>query len=216
MKSDGESGIIVPIVTHEPRGSRLWAGCSQIVAFFSMDSRCLPRVPAAPGEFAMTRLAMPKFANNRLVSSNTPLFAATAVAIALVPATALPRAFHAEDVGDVTVRCSSVNSTSLPETSLERYDIDSDGSVGLFSCVVQRMSDDGTFEHLSAEITAQDHSIGQTPQDIPLREVLDDDLVTYLGTYAVAEEFPLTFRVSIDSEATGRVEFTFDDMKPQV
>jgi hypothetical protein len=140
-----------------------------------------------------------------------------AFVLALVPAAAFPRAFHSVDSGDVTVRCSTVNSTSLPEASLQRYAIDGDPAVGLFSCVLQRSHAQESPEHLHGDVTVHYHSIGQTPAEIPLREVLDDrDLVTYLGTYRVPDEFPLTFRVSVESDDIGSLEFTFDDNEPQI
>ena len=145
---------------------------------------------------------------------------ALAVAIAAVAAvSAQGRAYQNESLDGLVARCTTVNTSTLPQASLELYGIRGSEGQGLLSCVVQRQPQDpGEPEeprNVEATVRATFHSIGQAPEPIDIREVREENLVTYLGTYPVRGRDTLVFDVEVEVEDAA-LEMSFDDRTPHI
>ena len=70
-------------------------------------------------------------------------------------------------------------------------------------------------ENVPAEIDARYHAIGQVPESIDMREVREENLVTYLGTYAVPGAYPLQFSIAMEADGA-TVKMNFDDQSPKL
>lgn len=140
------------------------------------------------------------------------IFAAAAAAVAS-PASA--RAYHSQSLDGLVARCSTVNTTTLPRESLERYGVEPDDERGLLSCVVQKQKPGLRPENVQAQVDAEYSLTGQPPREIELREVRENNLVTYLGTYPVRTEGPLVFSIELQVD-DARVEMNFDDQSPHL
>lgn len=125
------------------------------------------------------------------------------------------RAYHSQTLDGLIARCSTINTSTLPVASLKRYDVEADADKGLLSCVVQKRDDQLEPQNVRARVEAEYHPIGQVPEPIEIRQVREQNLVTYLGTYSIRGESPLQFNVvmAVDDEA---VEMNFDDQSPQL
>jgi hypothetical protein len=129
---------------------------------------------------------------------------------------ALAGAYFSEVADGTTLRCSSVPSSSLPEDVLERYRIAADSRTGVLSCVIQRQGQDGSLENLSGRINARVVTLTGVTEAPVFREVLENEAVSYLATYAIPLDGPLSFQVAAQpagSEMTITVEH--DDIRPQ-
>lgn len=139
-----------------------------------------------------------------------------ASALLLTGQPAMARAYSNKEVDGLTVRCTTINLASLPEASRQRYGVSGGPDEGLLSCVVQAPARGSTPENVQADVHAEFHPIGQAPQPVPMREVREGDLVTYLGTYPVEGSHPLQFSVSLAVPGAGTAELTFDDPHPRL
>ena len=127
------------------------------------------------------------------------------------------RAYLTETAEGHTLRCSTIRSDTLPATVLQRYAVSADRATGVFSCVVQYPDNSGGDEqNRSADLNALARNLTGVEQVLEVREVLDDDNLTYLATYAIPVNGPLTFEVEVlaDSLSTPMV-VVFDDVRPQ-
>lgn len=124
------------------------------------------------------------------------------------------RAYHTETVGDLVARCSTVNTTSLPEKSLELYGVSGSRDTGLASCVLQAQAPGNEPENRQAQVEIRYYTPGQTPRPADVREVREGDLVTYLATYPIRSEDPLQFEVTIELEGAGTSQLQFTDHQP--
>jgi hypothetical protein len=124
------------------------------------------------------------------------------------------RTYQTQTLDGLTVRCTTVNTSTLPQAALERYDVRQDAERGLLSCVVQRQQPGHEPENVPARVSAQYHVIGQPPDPIEIREVREQNLVTYLGTYRVRSSYPLVFQVGIAVPEVGSLQLEFDDQTP--
>jgi hypothetical protein len=129
-------------------------------------------------------------------------------------ATAGARSYQTEVMDGHLVRCSTVNTGTLPEASLEQYRLRPDPNRGLLTCLVQR--DQVEPENVPAEIRARYRAVGQTWEELDLREIRTNDQVSYLGIYDIRREETLQFEVMAEVPNVGRVLLQFDDLDPQL
>lgn len=144
------------------------------------------------------------------------MLAAAFTVVGALSGEAAARAQQNRALDGLVARCTTVNTSTLPQASLERYGVGADEDQGLLSCVVQKRTPGQAPRNVEARVSAEYHAIGQAPEAIPMREVREHDLVTYLGTYAVPGRFPLQFRVSVTVPGAGTVELELDDRTPRL
>jgi len=141
--------------------------------------------------------------------------ASSLLLVATLPATALAGGQHTDTYADITVTCTSTNANSLPGEVITRYGLSKDDSYGVLSCVAQQLNEDGLPENLSTSTTATYRTIGKARRDIPLKQVLEDDSITRVGSYRVMDRVPIEFEVSMELPDVGTVNFTFVDEYPK-
>jgi hypothetical protein len=125
------------------------------------------------------------------------------------------RAYVTENFEGYTVRCSAVPSIELPSEVLNRYRIDADDGTGVLSCVVQQQQADGSYTNVRADVTAAITNLVGIVEGSPVREVLQGDNVTYIATYDIPNENPLTFDLVIEPEASRTsIPIQFEDIRP--
>jgi hypothetical protein len=149
--------------------------------------------------------------------NTTTALCSTGVLLALsaLPGSAAARSDETFEFDGIEVRCSTINSATLPEASLERYDIDGSRDRGVLSCMVYRTSGDGPPENIRASVEAAHHSIGETPRPLPMRATEANDLVTYVGTYPVESQYPIQFSIDVDVAGQPPVSMDMRDLQPR-
>jgi|GEM_PF-5593901 len=150
-------------------------------------------------------------------ASRTSLAALTGVGLALASPAAVTQAYVVEAVNGHTVRCSTIRSDTLSEDVLSRYLLEPSRSTGVLSCVVQPSAlERGDTENFEAELSAQAITLTGVPVPLEFREVLEDDQITYLATYAIPVDGPLNFEISaLVPAATEATVIAFEDIHPQ-
>ena len=130
----------------------------------------------------------------------------------------LSRAYHSRAIDDgLTARCTTVNTSTLPQEVIERYEISGDENTGLISCVVQQSVPPAAVpQNMPADVYVEFNPIGQAPEPVAVRQVLDGDFLTYLGTYQVHGNDTLQFHVTISVDDTGTLEMNFEDQQPRL
>jgi hypothetical protein len=124
------------------------------------------------------------------------------------------RAYVTETVEGYTIRCSTIRSTELPDEVLNRYAVVADDAIGVLSCVVQEQEADGTYRNARADVTATVTNLVGMVQGSPVREVLEGDVVTYIATYRIPNDNPLTFDLVIQPEgAPVPLSIEFEDVR---
>lgn len=129
-------------------------------------------------------------------------------------AVAEARSYQTEYLDGHIVRCSTVNTTTLPAASLEQYGLNADPGQGLLSCVAQEDRQQLEPQNVPANVRARVRPLGQRYQEISMRELEIDGLVSYLGVYPVVSGAPLRFEVKIDVPRVGGILLEFDDLEP--
>jgi hypothetical protein len=126
------------------------------------------------------------------------------------------RSYQTEVVGNHIARCSTVNTATLPEASLQQYRLAADPSRGLLNCMVQLDKQEFEPENVRAEVRARYRPVGRVWQEFEMREIRMNDMVSYLGTYSTRGEEALQFDVMVDAPGAGRIRLQFDDLDPRL
>lgn len=97
--------------------------------------------------------------------------------------------------------CSTVNSKTLPKSVVNRYGISVDRTVGILSCVVQRISSGEETRNIDAEVTAIARNFYSVSSTFELRAVevdrADDRLShSFIGSYSVSSKHQMTFSIT--------------------
>lgn len=138
-----------------------------------------------------------------------------ALAAAAVAPSTEARVYHTQSMDHMVVRCSTVNTALLPQTSLSRYGIDGNKKTGLLSCVVQKQQPGQEPVSVKAHVNAQYHTIGEAPDPVHIKEDRSAGFVAYVGTFPVRTSYPITFRVDVKAGGES-VEMNFDDQTPSM
>jgi hypothetical protein len=135
----------------------------------------------------------------------------------LAAGTAAAASYQTEYLNGHIVRCNSVNTATLPEASLEQYGLRPDPGQGLLTCLAQEEEQQLEPANVPANVRARYRPLGQAWQEISMREVEADGLVSYMGLYPVHPGGTLTlrFEVMIDVPRVGRMLLEFEDLEPR-
>lgn len=96
--------------------------------------------------------------------------------------------------GDVLLRSSTVASDGIDAATASRHGIDPSPHRGVLNVVV--LSEDrGGRKTLPAKVAASTRNLAGVRSDIDMREVRENDRVSYLGTYEFAPREVLDFKI---------------------
>jgi hypothetical protein len=121
------------------------------------------------------------------------------------------RSYQVEYLDGHIARCSTMNTATLPEATLQQYRISADAQRGLLTCLVQEDRQELEPENVPAEVRARYRPVGHTWQEIPMQQIAINDLVSYLGVYDLQRAENLQFEVMVTVPAAGRMLLQFDD-----
>ena len=101
---------------------------------------------------------------------------------------------HEVRVGDIVLRSSTVASDRIDPATASRHGIEPSPHRGVLNVVV--LSDEGKAQKtLLAKVSAFTRNLAGVRTDIDLREVKENDRVSYMGTYEFAPREVLDFRI---------------------
>lgn len=98
--------------------------------------------------------------------------------------------------GDLTIRYNALPATALPASSAQQLGIRHDSHQGLLNILVTR-GKDGAETSLPADIQARAMTENGSPVRIRVREVKDDNGISYLGTFTVRHSGTLRFDLDV-------------------
>lgn len=124
------------------------------------------------------------------------------------------RAYQTELLDGLIARCSTMNTSTLPEASMQQYRIQADPRRGLISCLVQKDQQELQPENVPAHVRARYRRVGMVPEEIDMRSVEANDLISYIGTYSIGTAETLQFEVLVEVQGVGRLVMAFDDHDP--
>lgn len=135
------------------------------------------------------------------VTSRSITLAATAALLALLSTAAPPAAAqaHEQASGDYVVRASTVSAENLPTAMRDRYDIRTPGNTAVLNVTVQRRTN-GTLSNVPAQVQVRSRTLLGVENDIQMRSVVANDLISYMGTYSFLPREVLDFRVTAHPE----------------
>ena len=112
-------------------------------------------------------------------------------------------------IGDVTIRASVVQTSTLPEAVAMQYGIERSDRLALLLVAV-RQGAEAQETALPATITATATDLRGRRQDIPMRELRTGDLLDYVGTAEIDLPDTLRFELTIVREggAQSTMQFT--------
>lgn len=111
-------------------------------------------------------------------------------------------------IGDVTIRASVVQTSTLPETVAQQYGIARNDRLALLLVAV-RQGPEAQEVALPATITATAVDLRGRRQDIPMRELRTGDLLDYVGTAEIDLPDTVRFELAIVREGGARSTMQF-------
>jgi hypothetical protein len=135
-----------------------------------------------------------------------------ALAFAVIAATANAQP-HETRRGELTLRASTVASGMIDPATAKRHGIERASDVGVLNVLVAR-SRGGVLHPVPAQVEAEAWSLSGVRQKIQMREVREEDRVTYLGSYDFLPREVIDFRISavpLGQPATPALSLTFRD-----
>ncbi|RAP58547.1 DUF4426 domain-containing protein [Oleiagrimonas sp. MCCC 1A03011] len=98
--------------------------------------------------------------------------------------------------GDLKIRYNALPATALPAASAKQLGVAHDRRQGLLNVLITR-GKDGTETSLPADITARAMTENGSPVRIRVREVKDDNGISYLGTFTIRHSGTLRFDLDV-------------------
>ncbi|KGM54557.1 hypothetical protein N800_01160 [Lysobacter daejeonensis GH1-9] len=112
-------------------------------------------------------------------------------------------------IGDVTIRASVVQTSTLPDTVAMQYGIERSDRLALLLVAV-RQGPEAQETALPATITATATDLRGRRQDIPMRELRTGDLLDYVGTAEIDLPDTMRFELTIVREGGARSTMQFN------
>lgn len=101
-----------------------------------------------------------------------------------------------------TLRVNAVPSNTLPEASVEQYEIEPASDIGLLNVVVLERQADGKDQPVRAEVSARHEDLTGLTEMIEIRSVEADGYVSYVGTFALEPQDHFQFTVEAKPEGS--------------
>lgn len=102
---------------------------------------------------------------------------------------------HEHTAAGYTVRASTVRAQELPQRSLQTHGIASTPDTAVLNVTVQRGSGKA-LTNVRADVKAEARNLVGVVTPVPMREITENGLVSYLGVYQFLPNEVLDFRVS--------------------
>lgn len=100
------------------------------------------------------------------------------------------------------MRCSAVSVDALPESILDRYGVDNEPAKGVLSCVVQQADANGEVSNVRATVHVRIENLMGVATVPVVRELMEDDNVTYLASYDIPVDTQLQFNVTLSPQGS--------------
>ena len=124
--------------------------------------------------------------------------AAATAAFAACVLTAAPRAAaqaHVQESGEYVLRASTVSAENLPQAMREKYGISTDRNTAVLNITVQRKTG-GAAHNVTARLEVSARNLAGLETSVDMREVVANDLVSYMGAYSFLPREVLDFRIT--------------------
>lgn len=135
--------------------------------------------------------------------------------LATIAGPALGHSYQTEVIDGHIARCTTINTTALPEASLQEYRLERDADLGLMTCMAQKNDPGLEPQNVPIQIRARVRPVGRTWNEIDLRAIRTNGLISYLGTYSIQRAEALQFEVMVEVPGVGGTKLQFDDLEPQ-
>lgn len=121
------------------------------------------------------------------------------------------RAYVVERFETYTVRCSSIQTSELPNSVIDRYDVrEPSADMGIVSCVIQKEDDDKALSNVEGSFTGYLQNLIGHRTTLNFRPVLENNAATYIATYERTSTSPVRFWMNVAAGASTH-EFEFQD-----
>lgn len=107
---------------------------------------------------------------------------------------------HVETRGDYVLGASTVSAANLPDTVREQHGIPVDPNTAVLNVTVQRKAD-GVLRNVPARLDVRARNLYGVETGVDMREVVANDLVSYMGTYRFLPREVLDFQITAPPEA---------------
>lgn len=110
---------------------------------------------------------------------------------------------------DRTVRCNTVHSLTLPQRIVDRFDLTVDRNTAVVSCSLQ-VAEDGAVRNLPALVSGTATALAGNISSIDFKEVVEEETVSYVGTFAMQAKAGVRFDITVVDPQTGvhyRIDF---------
>jgi len=130
--------------------------------------------------------------------------AATAVLVCLSVAAPPSKAqAHVETSGNYILRASTVSATNLPDAMRKKYGISTAPHTAVLNVTVRHASD-GVLRNMPARVEVRARNLLGVETGVDMREVVADDMVTYMGSYSFLPREVLDFQITAYPEGAQR------------
>jgi hypothetical protein len=119
------------------------------------------------------------------------------------------RIYIVESFDTYTVRCTSMQTSELPNEVIDRYEVqESSDDTGIISCVLQEEDADMAMPNIEGTFTGYMQNLIGQRTSLHFRPILENNAVSYIATYERTSASPVRFwmTVSID-DAMHEFEF---------
>lgn len=124
-----------------------------------------------------------------------PLF----VAMLAVMSSGVSAQMHVQKNGDYILRASTVSAANLPPSMRTEHGIPSTPNTAVLNVIVQRQVE-GALRNVPARLEVQASNLLGAQTAVDMRSVVENNLVSYLGTYNFLPREVLNFRITARPE----------------
>lgn len=112
-----------------------------------------------------------------------------------------------------TAQCNTVHSLTLPEQMIEKLSVNVDPDTAVISCSLQ-VIDDGVLINLPAEVRGTATALSGNIAQIEFKEVVEEEALSYVGTFSIAGKAGVRFDVTLLDPQTGaRYDIDFEQTR---
>ena len=121
------------------------------------------------------------------------------------------RSYVVERFDAYTVRCSSIQTSELPNSVIDRYDVrEPSADTGIISCVLQKEDVEKALSNAEGAFTGYLQNLIGHRTSLNFRPVLENNDVTYVATYERTSTSPVRFWMTVTT-GESKHEFEFQD-----
>lgn len=108
------------------------------------------------------------------------------------------RIYTVERFDTYTVRCTSMQTSELPNDVIDRYELqESSNDTGIISCVLQQEDADMTMPNIEGTFTGYMQNLIGQHTSLHFRSILENNAVSYISTYERTSASPVRFWMTV-------------------